>query len=89
MYFDVVNFSPRIKATTLVVMGFVDTLTAPAGIWTAFNQIPGPKEAVPDDRLAHNHLATQQQQRPFTERSHQWLDTAVNGASINIRHNGP
>ena len=29
LYFDAVNFAPRIKATSLVAMGFVDTISAP------------------------------------------------------------
>ena len=28
-------------------MGFIDTISSPAGIWSAFNQIAGPKEAAP------------------------------------------
>src|SRR3954469_24976800 len=85
LYFDAVNFAPRIKATSLVAMGFVDTLTAPAGIWTAFNQIQAPKEAVPMVDSPHNHLATADQQRPYTERSSEWLSTLVNGGKVTPR----
>ena len=45
LYFDAVNFAPNIKATCLVAMGFVDEVSAPAGIWTAFNLIPGLKRS--------------------------------------------
>lgn len=31
LYFDPVNFAPRIKATSLVAIGFVDTVTPPVG----------------------------------------------------------
>ena len=54
LYFDAVNFAPRIRATSLVAMGFVDTISAPAGAGPPFNQIP-PKEAVPMIDSPHNH----------------------------------
>src|SRR3954454_11324580 len=85
LYFDAVNFAPRIKATSLVAMGFVDTITAPAGIWTAFNQIAGPKEAVPMVDSPRNHLATPEQQRPYTDRSAEWLNTLVKGGDVHPR----
>jgi cephalosporin-C deacetylase len=71
-YFDAVNFASRIQATSLVAMGFVDTIAPPVGIWTAFNQIKGPKEAAPMFDSNHNNMATPQQQRPFTSRSAEW-----------------
>ncbi|MBV8828738.1 MAG: acetylxylan esterase, partial [Acidobacteriaceae bacterium] len=43
LYFDTVNFASRIKAPVLAGMGFIDTVSPPAGIWTLLNQIPGPK----------------------------------------------
>ena len=46
LYFDTVNFTSAIAAPTLVAMGFIDTVVAPAGVWTAFNRIAGPKEAL-------------------------------------------
>ena len=78
-YFDAVNFAPRIKARCMVAMGFVDEIAAPAGIWTAFNLIPGPKEAVPMVDSPHNNLATPAQQRPYTERSAVWLAALARG----------
>src|SRR5215218_6409814 len=82
LYFDAVNFASRIKATSLVAIGFVDTVTPPVGIWIAFNQIKGPKEAVPMIDSPHNHLATAEQQRPYTSRSAEWLNTLVRGGEI-------
>jgi|GEM_PF-368749 len=82
LYFDAVNFAPRIKAPALVSMGFIDTVTPPVGIWIAFNQIKGPKEAVPMVDSHHNHLATPAQQRPYTSRSAEWLGTLVRGGVI-------
>ncbi len=82
LYFDAVNFAPHIKAKSLVAMGFVDTISAPAGIWTAFDLIPGEKEAVPMVDSPHNHQATPEQQRPYTERSAEWLTSLVKGEPI-------
>ncbi|HKV40052.1 MAG TPA: acetylxylan esterase [Blastocatellia bacterium] len=82
LYFDAVNFASHIKATSLVAMGFVDTTAPPVGIWTAFNQIRGPKEAVPMIDSPHNHLATPAEQFPYTSRSAEWLDTLVKGGEV-------
>ena len=73
LYFDTVNCAARIRAPALVAMGFIDPIAPPAGIWTAFNRIPGPKEAVPLVDSSHNNLATPGQQRPYTERAARWL----------------
>lgn len=81
-YFDAVNLAGRIKATSLVAMGFIDTIAPPVGIWAAFNQIPGPKEAAPMFDSNHNNLATREQQRPFTSRSTEWLNTLVKGEPV-------
>jgi cephalosporin-C deacetylase len=76
-YIDCINFAPRIKATSLVAPGFVDTVCPPAGIWTAFNLISGSKEIAAMPESPHNHLATAEQQRPYTERAAQWLSSLV------------
>ena len=82
LYFDAVNFASRIRATSLVAIGFVDTVTPPVGIWIALNQIKGPKEAVPMIDSPHNHQATPAQQQPYTSRSAEWLSTLVRGGRI-------
>ena len=66
-YFDAVNFASRIHARCLIAVGFVDVTARPSGIWTAFNQIPAPKEIVPMIDSPHNNLATAEQQRPWTQ----------------------
>lgn len=78
-YFDPINFARHIHARCLVAMGFVDETAAPAGVWCAFNQIPGPKEAAPMIASPHNNLATPAEQRPYTDRSKAWLDALVHG----------
>ncbi len=86
LYFDAINFAPHIKAPALVAMGFVDTIAPPAGIWTAFNQIPGPKEAAPMIDSPHNNLATKAQQMPYTNRSAEWLDTLASGGEVHVNN---
>jgi len=90
-YFDAVNFASRIKVPALVAMGFVDTTAPPVGIWTAFNQMQGQKEAAPMIDSPHNHLATAAQQLPYTKRSAEWLATLVKGEDVtpNSDLNGP
>jgi cephalosporin-C deacetylase len=81
-YFDVVNFASRITVPTMMAMGFIDDVTPAIGQWTTFNQIQGPKEAVPMIDSNHNHLATPQQQMPWTRRSKEWLDALVAGQQV-------
>jgi lysophospholipase L1-like esterase/dienelactone hydrolase len=80
-YFDTVNCAAHIKVPSLVAMGFIDTTSTPVGIWAAFNQIKGPKEAAPMIESPHNHLATQEQSMPWTQRSAAWLSALVSGRS--------
>jgi cephalosporin-C deacetylase len=82
LYFDPVNFASRIKATSLVAMGFVDTVSPPVGIWIAINQIRGPKEAAPMVESPHNHQATPEQLKAWTERSAAWLDALVRTGKV-------
>ncbi len=84
-YFDVVNFASRITAPALVSMGFIDEVCPAIGIWTAFNQIPGPKEAVPMPEAHHNHLATAEKQAAYTRRSAEWLAALVRGQPAPVR----
>ncbi|MFO7305868.1 MAG: acetylxylan esterase [Gammaproteobacteria bacterium] len=72
-YFDTVNCAARIKIPSLVSMAFLDTITPPAGIFIAFNQIRGYKQAVPLIDAAHNHQATAEQQAPYTQQAEAWM----------------
>jgi len=81
-YFDTVNCAARIKVPSLVSMGFIDTVTPPVGIFIAFNQIRGYKEAVPLIDSPHNHLATPEQQAPYTKRSTEWMRKLVSGGGF-------
>lgn len=84
LYFDTVNFASRIKAMCLVSMGFVDEICPPAGTWTAYNQIGGPKEVVPLVTAPHNHQATPAQQQAYAIRSAEWLSALVSGKGLNL-----
>ncbi len=84
-YVDAVNFASRIKATSLVAMGFVDTVAAPAGIWTAFNAIRAPKEAAPMIDAPHNNLATREQLRPIIVRREDWLNALAKTGRVEPR----
>ena len=80
-YFDITNFAPRIKAPTMMAMGFIDAVTPAIGIWTTFNLIRAPKEAVPMIDSPHNHQATAEQLRPWTTRSAAWLGALKDGST--------
>lgn len=78
LYFDTVNFASRIKAPTLVSMGFIDTVVPPAGVWIALNQIPAPKEALPMVEANHVHI-TPNKVGAFAQRSTEVLGQLLRG----------
>lgn len=61
LYFDIVNFAPRIKAPVLAGIGYIDTTTPPVGIWTAVNQIPSPVEVIAMVESDHNNRTPDKQ----------------------------
>jgi cephalosporin-C deacetylase len=61
LYFDTVNFAPRIKAPVLAAIGFIDTISPPAGLWTVMNQIPGAKEVISMIESDHNNRTPEKQ----------------------------
>jgi cephalosporin-C deacetylase-like acetyl esterase len=81
LYFDTVNFAPRIKAPVLAGMGFIDTISPPAGVWTMINQIPGPVEALPMIEAEHDNL-TPDKVRACPTRTNEVLDTIVHGGQF-------
>jgi hypothetical protein len=78
LYFDTVNFASRIRAPSLVAMGFIDRTAPPAGIWTALDRIPAPKEAVPMIESDHNNY-TPQKQAAWFQRSEEVLAALLVG----------
>jgi Acetyl esterase (deacetylase) len=83
-YFDTANFADHVTARSLVAMGFIDDVATPAGIWSVFNGIRGPKEAVPMVDSPHNNFATKESERAFMTRSAAWLDALVHGRDPEI-----
>ena len=76
LYFDTVNFASHIKAPVLAGMGFIDTISPPAGVWTALNQIPAPVEPLPMIESEHDNL-TPMKGRACPARTREILDVLV------------
>src|SRR3954471_16055094 len=81
LYFDPVNFASRIKAPVLAGMGFIDTISPPAGVWTALNQLRGPIEPLPMIESEHDNL-TPQKGRACPARTREILDVLVHGGEF-------
>ena len=81
-YFDVTNFASHIKVPTMAAFGFIDAVVPPVGVWSTFNLIDAPKEAVPMIDSPHNHQATPQQLMPWTVRSAAWLAALRDGGRV-------
>jgi cephalosporin-C deacetylase-like acetyl esterase len=81
LYFDTVNFASRIKAPVLAAMGFIDIVVPPVGVWIAFDQIAGPKEAIPMVDSNHNNL-TPDKIGAFETRSREVLGVILNGGEF-------
>jgi cephalosporin-C deacetylase len=82
LYFDTVNFASRIKAPVMAGMGFIDTISPPAGVWTALNQLRGPVEPLPMIESEHDNL-TPQKGRACPARTKELLDVLVKGGEFN------
>jgi cephalosporin-C deacetylase len=83
-YFDPVNFASLIKAPVLAAIGFIDTTSPPAGIWTVMNQIPGSKEVVCMIESDHNNR-TPEKQGDYVARSKEVLELLVKGGEFRPR----
>jgi cephalosporin-C deacetylase-like acetyl esterase len=77
-YFDTINFASRIQAPVLAAMGFIDTTSPPAGIWTELNQITVPKEPLPMIESEHNNR-TPEKELNWNARSKEVLDILLHG----------
>ena len=84
LYFDPVNFASRIRAPVLAALGFIDTTSPPAGVWTALNQIPGPVEALPMIESDHNNRTPEKEQL-WDERSKEVLELLRQGGEFQPR----
>lgn len=63
-------------------MGFIDTISPPAGVWTALNQIPGLEEPLPMIESEHDNL-TPQKGRACPARTREILELLVKGGEWN------
>jgi cephalosporin-C deacetylase-like acetyl esterase len=81
LYFDPVNFASRITAPVFAAMGFIDTISPPAGVWTALNQIPAAVEPFPMIRSEHDNL-TPGEARACPTRINEILDQIVHGGTF-------
>jgi cephalosporin-C deacetylase-like acetyl esterase len=81
LYFDTVNFASRITAPVMAGMGFIDTISPPAGVWTALNQLRGPVEPLPMIESEHDNL-TPQKGRACPARTKEILDLMVKGGEF-------
>ncbi len=81
LYFDTVNFASRIKAPVMAGMGFIDTISPPAGVWTALNQISAPVEPLPMIESEHDNL-TPMKGRACPARTKELLDVLVKGGEF-------
>ena len=77
-YFDGVNFATNIRCPALIALGLIDQTSCPAGVFAAFNQIKGPKEAVVMVNSPHQNKNNSQ--APWSRRSQEWLGALVMGA---------
>ena len=81
LYFDTVNFASRITAPVMAGLGFIDTISPPAGVWTALNQLRGPVEALPMIESEHDNL-TPEKGRACPARQDEILDQVLHGAAF-------
>ncbi len=86
IYFDTINFASRIQAPVMAGMGFIDTISPPAGVWTALNQIPGPKEPLPMIESEHDNL-TPLKGRACPARTNELLNLLVKGGEFKPNRN--
>ena len=87
LYFDTVNFAAHITAPVMAGFGFIDTISPPAGVWTALNQVRGPVEALPMIESEHDNL-TPDKGRACPARQNELLDQIVRGSSFTANTSG-
>ena len=84
-YFDVANFTPRIKCPVLVGLGLIDEVCPPTSVLAAVNQIGSPKEVLFLPKAEHGNVGGAQD--AYMHRCYDvWLPALVKGlpAPINI-----
>ncbi len=77
LYFDAVNFAPRITCPVLLGVGLIDQTCPPIGVFAAYNQIPGPKEVVV--MVDAEHANKNNSHGAYFARSAAWLQALKEG----------
>jgi cephalosporin-C deacetylase-like acetyl esterase len=80
LYFDTVNFAPRIKCPVMVALGLIDQTCPPRAVFSAYNQIHSPKEVVVMVNSAHSGKNHSQDQ--LWAHSKAWLDALKAGTPV-------
>jgi len=81
-YFDAVNFAARVRCPALVGVGLIDVTATPSAVYTAFNQLQGPKEMVVMSKSDHQgHGNTQ---APYIVRSEEWKAALLKGQAAPV-----
>lgn len=79
-YYDIINFTPRIKCPVLVGIGGIDTTCPAPGIFAAVNQMSCPKEVV-FEPLA-NHMGDH---APYYARLGPWMSALKSGKPAPVK----
>jgi cephalosporin-C deacetylase-like acetyl esterase len=75
-YFDVVNFTSRIRGSVLASVSLIDTNAPPAGVYTAFNQVHSPREMI---------VSTDGDQSAFQARAQKLLGELLHAGQVSGR----
>lgn len=82
-YYDVANFTPRIKCPVLIGVGLIDTTCPPPGVFAAANQLQGPKELVVLPFGEHGN--TKNSHGPYYLRFNDWNKTLLEGKPAPVK----
>jgi len=80
LYFDTVNFAPRIKCPVMLGLGLIDQTCPPRAVFSAYNRIHSPKEVVVMVNSAHSGKNHSQDQ--LWAHSAAWLKALKDGGSV-------
>lgn len=73
-YIDVLNFAPRIHCPVLMNCGLIDPVSAPTGVFAAYQLMPGKKQIIPLPNLGHDWSPA------FDRYAWRWLERTLNTA---------
>lgn len=82
LYFDAVNFASRIRCPVLLGVGLIDQTCPPTGVFAAYNQIRGSKEAVV--MACAGHANKNNSHAAYFARSASWLKALKEGGAVPV-----